>query len=177
MSIPHEVSHQPGPKISSQINRIAGFPAQRGANSKDQEEQTQWHHIPCTQIRIILQRKNHKHKHRTRHNLGENLARLGQERLRIRAEHACGSCVREARHSPDSSASFVCVDGGLVIAVDDGRGAEAAEDLGGGVDGELVPGEFPVQAVDECDGRVEVATCAAGDLEVLIRLGGFRWDK
>ncbi len=93
MAIPHEVSKKPRSKVSSQINRIAGFPAERGADSKDQEKQSQRHHIARPKIRIILQRENDENKDRARHDFGKDLSRLGQEGLRISAKHACSGSL------------------------------------------------------------------------------------
>ena len=154
MPIPDEIREQPGSKVSSQINRIAGLPAERRTDSKDQEEQAQGNHISRTEIRIIFQRKDHEYKYSTGDDLREDLSRLRQEGLRIRIEHTRGCGVGISWDGEERGAPLICVNGGFVIAVDDGGAAEAARDLCAGVDGELVPRKLAVEAVDECDGRV-----------------------
>lgn len=162
MSISNPVSKQSGTEISSQINGISSLPTESSTNAKDQEEQRKRYEVPGSEIRIVLEREDDKHQHRAGDDFRENLARLGQEGLRIRAEDAGGGVVGKPGDRADGAAALELVDGGLVVAVDNGRGAEAAHDLRACVDGELPPREFAVQAIDERDGWVEVSACAAG---------------
>lgn len=156
ISITDEIGEQSRSEISGQINRVAGFPAERGADAEDQEEQPQRDHVAGAEIRVVLKRENDKHKNRARDDFAEELARLGQEGLRVGAEDAGRRGVAVPGHGAQVAAAFVRVDGGFVVAVDDGGAAEAAGDLRAGVDGEFPPGEFAEEAVYECNGRVEI---------------------
>jgi hypothetical protein len=76
----------------------------------------------------------------------------------------CG-CIREAGHSEDARPALVGLDRGFVVAVYDGSAAETAQCLRGGIDGEFVPGKFAIEAIDECDSRVEVAAGCTSDVD------------
>lgn len=165
MSITDKIRKQSRPKVSSQIDSVARLPAQRGTDAEDQKEQRERDHVAGPEVRVVLDGENHKDEDGARDDLGEELARRGQEGLGVRAKDPRGRRVAVPWHRADSGAPLVRVDGGLVVAVDDGGAAEAPRDLGAGVYRELPPGEPAEDAVDHGYGRVEVTSGAARDVD------------
>lgn len=145
-SIPNTIRKQPRAKIPSKINGISSFPTERRSDPENQEEQHQWHQVTSSQIALVLECEDDKYQNSRRDNLGEDLARLCQERLRICVENARCGVIAVSWHCAYAIA-FVCIDCGFVISVDNGGAAEAAKDLGNGVDGEFPPREATVDTI------------------------------
>ena len=82
-------------------------------------------HLGHTIVTRILKRKDDKHQQRTRNELGKELARLGIECLRIRAEDARRG-PRRRRHGPHAVTALEPVDRTDVVCVHDARPHEAA---------------------------------------------------
>lgn len=165
MPIPQHIRHQPGPKVPRQINRIPGLPPKASSNTKDDKEQSQRRQGPRAEIPIVLQREDHEHEDRARQELGEELARLRHELGRVGTEDA-GCCGRRvAWHGAEMGPAFVDVDGGFVVAIDDGGAAHGAEELGEQVDGEFVPGEAAEDAVGEGYRWVDVRSGGAAGVD------------
>lgn len=111
----------------------------------------------------VFESKDDEHQQRARNDLAEELARLCEEGLRVRAED--GGCGVRGRRDGAQVVALDKVDGGDVVCVDDARAHEAAEELRDQVHGEAPPGELAVQAVAEGDGGVEVCARVAGDVD------------
>ena len=159
MAIPNKVGEQSWAKVSSQIDGIASLPSESGANAEDQKEEHEGGKIARAEVAVIFQSENREHEHGTCNELGEKLARLGHEWLRIGAEDTSSRvCPRDGS---DVRAALVCVNGRLVVAIYDSSAAEAARYLSTSICGPLAPGKLPEHAVCESDGRVEMPSCAA----------------
>lgn len=158
MPIAQHIRHQPGSKVPGKVNRITRFPPEASSNTKDDEEQSKRRQRARAEIPIILQRKDHEHQDRTRQELGKELARLRHKLGRVGTEdtRCCGR--RVARHGAEVSSAFEGVDGGFVVAVDDGGAAHCAEELGQRVHGEFAPWEAAEDAVGEGDGWIDVGS-------------------
>lgn len=95
---------------------------------------------------------------------------LGPEHGR-RVHEFGGICAEDAgrgsraRHRSDAAATFEFINGQAVVTVHDERSSHGTKDLTGRVHGELAPRVAAVQAVDEGDGRVQVSTGLAGDVD------------
>lgn len=127
MSVSDHVRHQPRPKISSQVDGIAGFPTEAGAQSKDEEEQTErepFIRLSHADIRVVLQREDNKHQDRARNELREELARFRYEGLWVRAEYTSRGSLR--RWDGPYAMACVMIDRREIVRVNDARGAEGA---------------------------------------------------
>jgi hypothetical protein len=144
-SIPHvraiseHVRHQSRTKVSSEINRIASFPAtvQRGTalaphiqktlrsrhdlqastNSKDDKEQSQRNKISGSKIPVVFERVDQEHQDRAGDEFGEELASLGHEGCWVGAKNACCRRFGITRHRTDVGPSFEDINGGLVVGI------------------------------------------------------------
>lgn len=156
MAVSQHVRDQSRAKIPSQVDGIASLPAEASANPEDHEEQTEWCEVAGTEISVVLEGVDQEHQKPTGDELGEELSRLGHERCGVGAEDAC--CRGVASDRADARATLEDVDGGLVVAVDNGSCGHGTEDLGEHVDGELAPWELSVDAVGKCDRGVQVCS-------------------
>lgn len=165
MPVSQKVRRQSRSKVSRQIDRISRLPSKARADAKDQEEQRQRGQRPRPQVVVVFQRKDHEHQDRTGDELGEELARLGHEFGRVRAEYPRGRVLRVARHGANIGPPFKRIDGRLVVAVDDGRTAHGPEHLRQHVGGKLAPGELAKHAVGERHSRVEMRARYPADVD------------
>jgi hypothetical protein len=124
VAIPNKVGEQSRAKISSKINRIARLPPKSRADAEDQKEKHERSKIACAKIAVVFQDEDHEHEHRTCDELGEELASLRHEWLRIRAEDASSRVL--SGNSANVGAALVYIDGGFVVAVNDSCAAEAS---------------------------------------------------
>ena len=159
MAVSNEVAEQSWTEVSRQIDSIACLPAERRTNSKNQEEEHQRSEVAGAKVRIVLQGEDHEHQHRAGDELGEELARLGHERLRVGAKDA-GSGVLSG-NSTNVGAALVKVNGGFVVAVNDSSASEGTGYLSASIRGPLAPRESPEDAVRKSDSRVEMPSCTA----------------
>lgn len=114
----------------------------------------------CTRV---FEREDDEHQEYACDELAEELAGLCHKGLWVCAEGAgCG--VGRGRYGAQVVPLEV-VDGGDVVGVHDARPDQAAEDLGGEVDGEAAPGELPEETVAEGYGGVEVCARVASDVD------------
>lgn len=161
-AVAQEIRHQSWTKVTGQVDGISGFPAEAGTDTENDEEETQRCQWARTDVALILQGVDHEHEQRAGDEFGEELTRLGHEGLWVCAEDSGRGGVAVSWDGADVGSTFVDVDGGFVVCVDDGRGAHGAKDLGEGVDGEFSPGEFAEDAVGEGDCGVEMGTRDTG---------------
>jgi hypothetical protein len=86
VSIPKEVTHESGTKVSCKINRIASLPTKASTDAEDDEEQAQRRQVPCTDVAIILQRVDAEHENCASDEFREELAGLCHECCGVGAE-------------------------------------------------------------------------------------------
>ncbi|GMG02961.1 unnamed protein product [Aspergillus oryzae var. brunneus] len=135
---------------------VTGLPTEAGADAEDDEEEGEGREGAGAEIGVVFQGEDHEHEDGAGDEFREELARLGHEGGWVGAEDP-GCCVgRVTWDGADTGATFVDVDGGFVVAVDDCCAAHGAEDLGDEVDREFSPGEFAQDAAGEGYGGVDV---------------------
>lgn len=108
-----------------------------------------------------LQRENDEHQQRTCDKLGEKLASLWQEGLRVSTEDSRGGllCRRDS-----SCATLIIVDCGNVVGINDATPDKSTKHLGSEVHRESPPWKLSEEAVAECDGRVEISPTVSRDV-------------
>jgi hypothetical protein len=159
VTIPNKVGEQSWTEISGKINCIARLPSESSADAKYQKEKHEGSEIACAEIAVVFQGEDHEHEHRTCNELGEELASLRHKWLRVRAEDASSGVL--SGNSSNVWATFVNINGGFVVAVDDSSSTEATCNLSASICRPLTPGELPEYAVCERDSRIEMSSCAA----------------
>lgn len=155
VTVSNHVRNKTGPKVTSQVDGVAGLPAEARANAEDQEEQTQWKERSGANVAVVDQGENHKLQDGAGDELGKEHSCARHEGGGIRAEDTRAGGVQS--HGPDAAASLEHVNGGLVVCIDNRSSRHGTEELANEVDGELPPRETAVEAVGERHCWVEVA--------------------
>lgn len=165
-SVPDNIAHEPRSKVPRKVHRVARLEPKTGAQSPDQEEQADGKDLDVAhwpRVAHILQREDAEHQHRRLDDFGPELRVCRHEGLRVRAEYARGGGLGGGHGAVPNA--LVRVDRVVVVPVHDARGEEASQELREEVDREPPPREAAVEAVAECDRRVEVAARVAGDVD------------
>ena len=164
-SVTDKVGEETGPKVTGEVDRVAGLPTQRGTDSEDEEEEHQRRQVLGAEIVVVLEREDDEDEHGGGDDLGEDLACLGHKGGWISVEDSGSGGVGIAWDGADAWPAFELVDGRFVVSVDDGSAAEAAENLGTGVGEEFLRGEFAEDDHAECYCRVQMASGTSGDVD------------
>jgi len=152
VTVTDHVGDETWTEITSQVDGIAGLPSEASTDTEDDEEEAERTKVTSTDVTAVCKSVDKEHKESAGNELGEKLASLGHEWLRVCAENA--GCCGVACDSTDARATFENVDGRLVVCVDNGRCSHGSEDLGEHVDREFSPWVLSEDAVGESDSRI-----------------------
>lgn len=164
--VSNSVGKQPRTKVTRKIDRETSLPAEAATDTEHEEEESEREPIAATLgdavVGIIFEGEDDEHEDRTGDEFREELVGATDEGLGICCEDTCRGGGRWRRGA--DSDTFIVVDGGNVVGVNDGGGSETAHDLSEEVHGESSPWELAEQAVGEGRGGVEVCTGVARDV-------------
>lgn len=154
-TVADDVTGETGAKVTRGIHGVAGFPAKRGAQTKDKKDENQRTKVASRQVVVVVDGVDAKHEDGGSNKLGKKHAGARHKGRRVCAENATstGGAANGAH-----THALVHVKRGLVVAVNNKRADKGTHELGKDVDGELLPGKAAKDAVGKRDGRVEVAT-------------------
>lgn len=163
MSVANSIRHKSRSKIPGKIKSVTSLKPKTSTQTENQKEQHQRQQITRPDIRVVLERKDNKHKNGTGDKLGEEHIRSRQKSLRIRAKDASSRGFRRW-HCPLAIA-FKVVDRGDVVDINNTRATEPTEELGEEVYWKTAPGQLAIEAAGEGDGGVEKSTGVAGNVD------------
>lgn len=163
MSVPNSIRHKSRSEIPGKIKSVTSLEPKTSTEPENQEEQHQRQQVARPNIRVVLERKNNKHKNSTGDKLGEEHIRSRQKSLGIGAKDA-GSGGFRRRHCPLAIA-FKVVDRGDIVDINNARPTEPTEELGEEVYWKTPPGQLAVEAAGEGDGRIEECTRVASNID------------
>lgn len=164
--VSNSVGKQPRTKVTREVDRETSLPAEAATNAEHEEEECEREPVAAalgdTVVGVVLESEDDEHQNCAGDEFGEELVSATDEGLGVGCEDTSRGGGRGGRGA--DSDTFVVVDGGDVIGVDDGSGSETAHDLSEEVHGESSPWELAEQTVGEGRGGVEVCAGVASDV-------------
>lgn len=154
-AVADNVSGETRTKVTSGIHGVTGFPAKRGTETKDKEDENQRTEVSSRQVVGIVDSVDTEHEDGGSDELGEKHTGACHEGSRVGAENASS---RGGTANGTDTNTLVHVKSRLVVTVNNEGTEEGTHELSKDIDGELLPGKAAEDTVGKGDGGVEMTT-------------------